>query len=166
MIVFDASTLILLAKIDMLDVFVSNFPGRVLIPEKVQSEACIKGREETLIIKTLIGDGTIAVVKIKDRKQREKIMDDFSIDQGEADALLLALQEKAVFIATDDRNAIRACKALKIDFITAIAVLVRAFEKGLIEKDETLAKLTKLESIARYRSVIIEDARQRIEGGK
>jgi len=166
MVVFDASTLILLAKIDMLDVFVTNFPGRILIPEKVQSESCIRGREEALIIKTLIGDGTIAVVKIKDRKQREKIMDDFSIDQGEADALLLVLQEKAVLIATDDRNAIRACKALKIDFITAIAILVRAFEKGLIEKDEALAKLTKLESIARYNRAIIEDARKRIEGGK
>jgi predicted nucleic acid-binding protein len=50
MIIFDASTMILLAKIDMLDFFVSNFHGAVLIPEKVRSEVCTKGREETLLI--------------------------------------------------------------------------------------------------------------------
>jgi len=84
----------------------------------------------------------------------------------EAEALTLALQEKAALVATDDRNAIRACKILKIDFTTAIAVLMRAYEKRLITKDEAIIKLLKLESIARYNRNIIEDARQIIEGGQ
>jgi len=45
-------------------------------------------------------------------------MDDFNIDEGEAEALLLAIQAGAETIATDDRNAIRASKLLKIDFVT------------------------------------------------
>lgn len=39
-----------------------------------------------------------------------KLMEDFNIDEGEAEALILAIQEKAIMVATDDRNAIRACK--------------------------------------------------------
>ena len=92
-------------------------------------------------------------------------MDDFNIDTGEAEAIILALQEKVSIIATDDRNAIRACKILKIEFTTAIAVLIRAFEKKLIDKDEALIKLRKLELVARYSRAIVEDARKRIEGG-
>jgi hypothetical protein len=35
----------------------------------------------------------------------------------------------------------------------------------LIDKDEALIKLRKLDSVARYRREIVEDARGRIEGG-
>jgi len=48
---------------------------------------------------------------------------------------------------------------------TAIAILIRTFEKNLIDKDEALIKLQKLEVIARYSRAIMEDARERIEGG-
>jgi len=68
-------------------------------------------------------------------------------------------------IATDDRNAIRACKLLKIDFLTAVAFLVRSAEKDLIPKDEALIKLRKLHSIGRYSNKIIEDATVKIKGG-
>ena len=92
-------------------------------------------------------------------------MDDFHINGGEAEAVSLALQEKALIVATDDRNAIRACKMLKIDFTTAIAILIRTVEKKLIDRDEAIIKLQKLEVIARYSRAIMKDARERIEGG-
>ena len=38
MIIFDASTLILLAKIDLLALFISNFQEKVLVPESVALE--------------------------------------------------------------------------------------------------------------------------------
>ena len=102
---------------------------------------------------------------VKNGKLIKKLMDDFNIEIGEAEAIVLALQEKASIVATGDRNAIRACKILKIDFTTAIAILIRAFENDLIDKDEALIKLRKLDSVARYRREIVEDARGRIEGG-
>lgn len=165
MIVFDSSTIILLAKIDVLDLFISNFNGRVSIPEKVRAEVCRKGREETPLIENLINDQKISVLKTKNRRNKSKIMEDFNIDEGEAESLMLAIQEGAHLIATDDRNAIRACKLLKIDFVTAIAFLIRAFEKGLISRDEALIKLKKLHSIGRYRDEIIDDALTKIKGG-
>ena len=165
MIVFDSSTMVLLAKIDMIDLFISNFHGRVAIPEQVRVEVCRKAREETPLIEHLIKDQKISVLKAKNRRHMSKIMEDFNIDEGEAEALTLAIQEGASVVATDDRNAIRASKLLKIDFVTAIAFLVRALEKDLVSRDEALIKLKKLHSIGRYSNAIIEDAAIKIKGG-
>lgn len=165
MMILDASTLILLAKIEILETFLLNFPGRVLIPERVQGEACWKKAEETALIEKLIHSKKIHVVRTKDNKLTKRLTEDFHINGGEAEAVTLALQEKASIVATDDRNAIRACKFLKIDFTTAIAILIRTVERNLLDQDEALIKLKKLESIARYSRTIIEDARKRIEGG-
>jgi len=165
MIVFDASTLILLAKIDILDLFVSHSKARVLIPGKVRSEVAEGERDETPFIIRLIEEGKISVVKIKNAALAKKFVDDFNIDAGEAEALALAIETKAELVATDDRNAIRACKVLKLDFITAVAVLVRAVEKGLIDKDAGRVKLQRLQAVGRYSKTIIEDAARQIQGG-
>lgn len=157
--------MILLARIDLLDLFASTVKGRILIPEKVKSEVCWEGKEETPLINRLIQDGHIEVLPVQDRKMVRKLEKDFSIDAGEAEALALALEHTASLIATDDRNTIRACKVLKMDFTTALAFLVRAFEKKLIDKNEALSRLEKLESIARYKQAIIADVKQQLQGG-
>ncbi len=165
MIVLDASTVILLGKINLLETFVLTFPGRVLMSEMVKDEVSIKETEENPLIVKLIKDKKMQVLKAKNWKLIKKLMDDFNIEIGEAETIVLALEEKASIVATDDRNAIRACKILKIDFTTAIAILIRVFEKNLIDKDEALIKLRKLDSVARYRREIVENAQSRIEGG-
>ncbi len=165
MVIFDASTLILLAKIDIPDLFISDYRGPVLIPEKVKEEALEKGCVETPQIAGLIRDGGVEVLEANDRSLLKKLMDDFNIDSGEAEAIALALHKKGAVVATDDRNAIRACKFLKIDFITAISILIRAVEKRLLNKNEAALKLEKLESIGRYKKPIIADARKQMKGG-
>ena len=165
MIVFDSSTLILLAKIEMLELFISNYKGRILIPEIVRSEVCIKGKEETPLIISLIAGNKIEVIKIGHGSSVKKLMDDFNIEAGEAGALLLAVQEGAEAIATDDRNAIRASKFLKLEFITATTILIRAFEKGLIDRSTAVIKLQKLQSVGRYSRAIIDDAMRQIKEG-
>jgi predicted nucleic acid-binding protein len=121
--------------------------------------------EEVPLITKLISEKKIKVMKVKEKEKVKKLMMDFNIDRGEAEAILLALQKGCRVIATDDRNAIKACKLLKLDFITVISILTRAFEKGLIERDEALAKLDKLSSVGRYSKKIINDATERITGG-
>jgi predicted nucleic acid-binding protein len=165
MLVFDSSTLILLAKADLLDLFVEDFGGRLAIPPNVRSEVLMGGKAETAQISNIISAEKIKVLKVKDQKLVEKFMDDFNLGRGEAEALALAFQEGAELVATDDKNAIRAAKMLKIDFVTAIAFAVRAFEKQLIEADEAKLKIEKLKSVGRYGKQIIEDALVRIEKG-
>jgi len=164
MIIFDASTLILLIKIDLFELFMSDYKRSLVIPKKVKTEVCVEGREETPYLKNLIQEGQIEVLTAKNPRQKRKLMVDFNIDEGEAEALLLALQKAAELIATDDRNAIRAAKLLKIDFVTAIGFLIRATEKKLIKRDEALFKLEKLRVFGRYSLPIIENAKIKIKG--
>jgi predicted nucleic acid-binding protein len=164
MLILDASTLILLAKIGLLETFVVNFSGELFIPNKVNDEVRCGKSEEIPFVVTLIEEKKIQVVKVREGRQIKKLMMDFTIDSGEAEAIVLALQKKGSLVGTDDRNAIRACKILKLNFTTAIAVLIRTFEKKLIDKEEALVKLQKLETIARYRRAIIEDAYRQITG--
>jgi len=166
MIIFDASTLILLAKTDLIELFISNYPGQVLIPEEVRSEILEVERADAAVLKQLIENKKIKVTKIKNNNFSNKLMEDFNIEKGEAEALGLTLQEKAAVIATDDRNAMKACKFLKIEFITSISILIRSFEKGLINSEEALIKLNKLQSFGRYSKAIIADAAGQLQGRK
>ena len=165
MVIFDSSTLILLARTEVLEVFITNFTGQVLIPEKVKEEVLVKDGTEMLQVAALIEGGQISVLRVSDRKLLQKLVEDFNIDLGEAEAITLALQKRGAMVATDDRNAIRACKLLKLDFITAIAILIRAAEKKLFSRSEALLKLEKLEAIGRYKKSIIADAKKQIKGG-
>jgi len=65
MIIFDASTLILLAKTGLLELFISTFQGRVAIPKKVKSEVCVQGEEERPLVENLIKQGKIEILTAK-----------------------------------------------------------------------------------------------------
>ena len=51
----------------------------------------------------------------------------------------------------------------RIAFTTAIGILVRSREKGLLTGSEALAKLTILAKHGRYKESILEDARRKLE---
>jgi predicted nucleic acid-binding protein len=165
MIVFDACTIILLAKVSILEIFLADCPEQALVPEKVRNEICAEGMEETPLIQRLIREKKIRVSRVREPKMKEKLMADFHIDEGEAEAVLLALRKTGAVVGTDDRNAIRACKLLRVEFTTALAILVTAHEKKLITRDDALMKLQKLQAVSRYKRSIMEDARKRILGG-
>ncbi len=165
MIAFDASTLILLAKVELLEIFISDFKGRLLMPDKVREEVLTGEREESSLINRLIQEKKIQTLNVKEAKTTRKLMEDFGLHVGEAEALILAMQEGATLVATDDRNAIKACKLLKLEFTTPIAFLIRAFERRLIGQSEALLKLKKLALVGRYGKAIVEDATKRIKGG-
>ena len=61
MIVFDSSTLILLAKKELLDMFLHNFNGVVAIPKEVTKESCTKKTLDALLIEERIENGDIRV---------------------------------------------------------------------------------------------------------
>ena len=158
MIVFDTSTLILTARIDLLHLFASDYRGRMLVPDAVEREACRKGFTAAAAIRQLIDAGRIEVKRVGVSRELEKLEDDLAIDRGEAAAILLARSERAELVATDDRNAIRACRLLGLGFVSTPALLVRAVEKGIIGKGEGLLKLEKLQAVGRYRREIIVHA--------
>jgi predicted nucleic acid-binding protein len=164
MIVFDASTLILVAKSDFLDLFLAHANTPVAIPAEVEKECCsFKKALDALIIQRALDESRIKTVVVKNYRLVGKLQEDFSLGKGEAEAIVLALKEKAQVLGIDDKNGINASKLLGIPFTTAIGILVRSQEKGLIGKSEALEKLASLAKHGRYKDSIIQDARQKLE---
>jgi len=164
MIVFDASTLILIAKAELLDSFLTDSELEAAIPVEVEKECCgVKKSLDALLIQKAVDERKLKVIAVKNRKLVVKLQGDFGLGKGEAEAIVLALAEKAEILGIDDKNGINACKLLGIAFITAIGILVRSREKGLLTGGEARAKLTTLAKFGRYKESILEDARGKLE---
>ncbi|MDP3765677.1 MAG: hypothetical protein Q8R04_04125 [Nanoarchaeota archaeon] len=159
-LVFDSSTTILLAKIHLLNTLTEKI--KVIFPESVKEETTKKkdSLDSKLIIK-LVSENKIKVVKTN-RSKVDKLIRDFNIEKGEAEALELAMEKKLI-LATDDGPSIKVCKILGIKFTTAIHFLIQFYENGLLDKKIALEKLKSLEKYGRYNYDIIKDAKNKIE---
>jgi predicted nucleic acid-binding protein len=165
MLVFDASTLILLAKADLLDVFLEDFPATPQLPRAVEAECtAAPSRPDGVLIRQRIAEGRLAVAEVQQPRVLAQIVQDFRLGIGEAEALALALEKENITIATDDRNAIRACKVLRIRFVTSLGILVGAVEKGLVNPEDGMRCLERLKSYGRFRSEVIAEVRRQIGG--
>jgi predicted nucleic acid-binding protein len=164
MLIFDASTLILIAKIDLLDPFLGVLSMRAMIPLAVHRESCgAKKTLDGLMIQQAVDDSRLEVAKVKDRTAVAKMREDFSLGKGEAEVLALALQCSARLVGIDDKNGINGCKLLRVPFTTAVGILLACRERNLIGKSEAAAKLVALAKYGRYKNSIVEDAQARLE---
>lgn len=161
MIVFDASTLILLAKATILRSIIEHIAA--VIPPIVRRE-CIREqeREDAKLIGHLIDEGVIRVQEPEHPRDIERLQRDFDLDRGEATALVLAL-ERRLPLATDDTPARKACIILKVPHTGAVALLVALAEHKVISAELALEKLKKLKQYGRYKAEILENARVRIK---
>ena len=162
-IALDTSTLILLAKIDLLESLVNH--ANIVISEIVREEALRKPELlDAQIIFRFIKNGKIKVVKEKESLLGAAIQKDFFLGKGEASVLSLA-KSKGILLGIDDQQGIKACKVLGVKFTTTLAFVVRFFEKKLLDKDQTMAKLEKLQKYGWYRTEVLEKIFREIEGG-
>ena len=160
MVILDASTLILLAKSDLLALLAEK--TRIVIPPEVQREALArKNLYDARMIEEMLRRRKIQVAKYHHPLRRKQIQVDFGLEVGEAAALLLA-KEKDEPLGTDDGPAIKAAKIMGIPFFTAVHVLLELYEKRRVNQEEALAKLERLQKVGRYSAQILEDARKRI----
>ena len=155
MIIFDASTLILLAKIDLLQLVLNKYTGT--IPEIVKEEVEYREAIDTKAIIQQIKVGKLNVTKNPDKNKIKHIIKDFRLGRGETTALIIAIEKDDV-LATDDGLAIKVCKIFNVKFITAVHFLI---ESGL-GKSRALAKLDLLKEYGRCCKKIIKDAEKRI----
>src|ERR1035438_3646196 len=95
MIVFDASTLILIAKAELLDSFLTGFELKAAIPVEVEKECCdVKKSLDALLIQKALDASRLKVIAVKNRKLVVKLQGDFSLGKGEAEAIVLALTQQ------------------------------------------------------------------------
>lgn len=164
MVVFDASTLILLAKCDLLPLLAQKTP--LAVTPEVQAEVMAKPEAyDAKVAGELLREGKIEVFKPGDARFMESLGRDFNLGAGEISALALA-REKGVPIATDDGPAIKAAKILGIPFLTAIHVLLELRSRDRLGREAAEVKLDLLARLGRYNSRILEDARVRLREGR
>jgi predicted nucleic acid-binding protein len=164
MICLDASTLILIAKTELLDLFLAHVGVPVAIPDEVAKECCSSKKSlDAVMIQKALDEARIKTIAVKNRRLVAKLQTDFSLGRGEAEAIALALDEKTQLLGIDDKNGINACKLLGVAFTTAVGILIRTREKGLLEEPEAIERLTLLSKYGRYKDSIMEDARLKLE---
>jgi len=167
-IISDASTLILLQKIDLLERLAKNF--EFIIPEEIYKETVIKGKikksSDSYQIENKIKDNLIKIKKIKNRNNVNKIINEFGTAEGEAEAIVLFLELKADILATDDHKSINVCKAYKIPFMTALTFVVDACIKKFITTNEAKKMIEELSVYGRYKDELIYKALSYLEAEK
>jgi hypothetical protein len=164
MLIFDSSTLILIAKVELLDTFLKDIGMEIAIPKAVEDECCGgKKTLDALFIRKALDESRIKVKSVRNRKLVAKLEEDFTLGRGESEAIALALEEKALLVGVDDKNGMNACKLAGIPFTTAVGILVRSCEKGLIGRGEALLKLSALATFGWYGNAILEDAKLELE---
>ena len=161
-IVFDASSLILLAKVELLREITKDI--NIIIPEKVKTECLSKKGLDAVLISTLIKEKKIEIKKTEATRAVKKMQRDFRIDAGEAEALWLAIRLQCP-IAVDDGPTIKACKVMGQRFTTAIHFLLNLAALNRLEAPIAIEKLGRLSILGRYSKKIIEDAGKRLKGG-
>jgi len=165
MIISDSSTLILLAKCELIELFVSGFS--LIIPETVYDETIRKGMEigkyDAYLLEKLVYDEKIQVKQTNNESLR-KIQDFFSIHSGESDAIALCLDLNVKYLLCDDKKAINACRILGIKFLTALDILLAMHTNNLISNEKANVSLDRLEEFGWYNKELINRIRSEING--
>ena len=152
-IVADSSALILLAKCNLLEVLCGSY--KVLSPSAVIAETAskelLRKYPDASIIANFVSGGKI---KVQDPKNVDFLFP-ISLDRGEKDALLLAMELKKTLVATDDGKAIKAAKFLNLPFIITPRIVIDLFNMKKISREHARKAIEKLNVIGRYSPDII-----------
>jgi predicted nucleic acid-binding protein len=93
------------------------------------------------------------------------LQQDFSLGPGEAETIWWAASQRAqAVVATDDRMAIRACRALGIPWTSALSIVIRMHERRLLSGEMARGLLQALSVHGRYSRALIEEAANRLKG--
>ncbi|MEK6948026.1 MAG: hypothetical protein AABX19_02170 [Nanoarchaeota archaeon] len=157
-VVKDSMVLINLAKITLLETS-CNFFKVVLIPKMVFEEVVTagknKGSDEVIIIENLIKNKKIKVKEIKD-KEVTKMVNEFNIYGGEAEALILYKQEKCDLLISDDFNLRKKKDLVNARIIGSLAVLLKLRQSKKIDKNKFENCINKMREIGWFSSSVID----------
>ena len=155
MLVSNTSTLVLLAKIDILEKFLDVSP-KISIPIQVKEEYSFeKDSYYAKFIDKMIEKKKIEVYNV-DNKMLYEILRSFKLDIGEAATYYLYKKGSYKAILTDDKELIKLCKLEKIPFLCALVILIDLYKKKLLSKKDMNEKLENLVLIGRYSRNIVD----------
>ena len=152
--IIDSSTLILLAKSGLLDLFIKD--KNLKITDKVKEESTIaKDNFDVKLISQRIKEKKIQIKRVSDKSLYHKLIKEFNLGKGESESIALAFKENEVLLS-DDKKAINTCKILNIKFTTALNILVKLYRNKTIDNEKAKIILKKLKKYGRYSEDLIK----------
>lgn len=167
-LVCDASTLILMQKIGLLEKIANAHT--VIATQHIYLEAVEKGKLkgapdayalEEAFSKCLIGKG-----QPKSSGKVKELMEKFGTAKGETETIALCLETKGAIAGVDDRKAMNICNIYGLPFVTALTLVVNAKEDGVITKNVAKEMTEQLRVYGRYKDELVNEALKIIEGGE
>ena len=117
MLVFDATPLIYLAKIEKLHLL-RNIGKKGVIPRDVFEEVVVKGKEagkvDALMIERLIEQGVFRVVEVEETNVYKKLIENRNLSKADAEVLAIAKIEDGIAVVDED-YARRHFRKLKLN---------------------------------------------------
>ncbi len=127
-VVSNSTPLIHLAKIGRLELL-REFFGEILIPEAVYRECVIEG-DDSEDARAIKNAEWIKVERIADERLKRSLM--IELDEGESEAIVLALEKSAELALIDDYDGREVAKALGLRVTGTIGILLKAKFTGRI----------------------------------
>ncbi|PIN72052.1 hypothetical protein COT48_05630 [Candidatus Woesearchaeota archaeon CG08_land_8_20_14_0_20_47_9] len=121
-----------IALIKTLEIF-----EEIHVPEEVKNE--LKKKKITLPKRV-----KLIPLKARFKDVTEILTDKFFLDLGEAQAIALALQERADYFLTDDLEARTVAKMYNLEAHGTVGLILRAFREKIINKDIAIKKVSEL----------------------
>ena len=131
LVISDASTLILLAAVNRLELL-REFYSEITIPAAVWQEVVVEGGERpgASAVRTAHEKGWIKVVKVEEQHLLRLLNRD--LHAGEAEVIALAVERKAELVLLDETEARGIAELYEIQKTGVIGILVRAAVEGKI----------------------------------
>ena len=142
-VVADTTPIISLLKLNRLDLLEELF-GTVFIPQFVLQELTMNINYQSEAEAVLSADFIMAK-NITDRRAVNVLMKVNMLDRGESEAIILADELSAEVLLIDERKGRRIAKQLGINLSGTLGVLMKAFDKKLLDTSEVLHYLDELQ---------------------
>ncbi len=142
-VVSDASPLLLLAKIRKLSLLKELY-SEIIIPSQVRDEVLKYSDNASLLIASEIKNGWIKPADVEISTKVYEIGEKLGLHKGERYALSVAMKLNIKEILADDKLARMAARILGLRAIGCLGIVMRAYETGIITRNDAIASIQKL----------------------
>ncbi len=142
-VISDTTPIISLLKLNRLDLLKELF-GTVFVPQSVLEELTINEKysvEAEMIFKSEF----IETKSVFDATAVNVLMKVNMLDRGESEAIVLFCELNAEILLMDERRGREIAQKLGINLSGTLGILMKAFDKGLLNKSEILNCLNELQ---------------------
>lgn len=165
-IVCDSSLLILISKLEMLELLIGAF-NKIIIPQAVFEESVIQGKRlkklDSFLIEQKVKEEKIFKENIKDFAEKENLIKNFNLHEGESEAIILYLERTADLLGTDDYRSLTVCKILNVKYFTTPLFITRCYFNKKVPYNLALTKLEKLQEFGWYKEELILEFKNKIK---